>query len=520
MGENSVQSDISLKSGVVLSYVAMAVSLLVAFLYTPLMIRCLGQEEYGLYSLAASVVGYLSLFNFGLGNAVIRFATKLRAENKQKQVESLYGFFIVIFSILAFLVIAASIIIILNVENIFNLSTGESGYKSLKYILIIMTIGLVVNFPTSVYNSIILSYERFLFVKIISIVQNILTPVIMIPLLLSGYKAVSMTIILLALNILCAILNIIYVHTKLKVHIKFDLKQLDKRILRSVFGYTFFIFLGTMVDQIFWNTDKIVLGIFCDEIKIAIYAIATCFHSYYQLFSGSIGDVFFPRITRMVAKENSLQDLSELFIRVGRIQAMVLFLALGGFIVFGKQFIRYWAGAGYDESYWIALLVMAPATIHLTQSVGFLIIKAMNRHQFRALVCVCIALLNIVTSIPAAIKWGGIGCALCTCIATLIGYGAIMNWFYYKKIGLDIPRFWREISKIFVVTVCVTILAWIVDRVLVYDNILIFGLKIIVFSLVYFAVTYKTVMNSYEQELVRGLLRKLGLIKCIRASRI
>ena len=133
----------------------------------------------------------------------------------------------------------------------------------------------------------------------------------------------------------------------------------------------------------------------------------------------------------------------------------------------------------------------------------------MNRHRFRAILYLCIAVVNVVTSIPAAIKWGGIGCAACTCVAALIGHGAIMNWYYYKKIGLDIPRFWHQIVKILLPATAVCIVGFVINTFLPQGNILIFGLKILAYCVIYFIAQYVTAMNSYEKGLISGALKKI-----------
>ena len=65
-----------LKLGVVLSYSAMALNMVVQLIYTPIMIRLLGQSEYGLYTLVGSVVSYLSLFSLGFTGAYLRFYSR------------------------------------------------------------------------------------------------------------------------------------------------------------------------------------------------------------------------------------------------------------------------------------------------------------------------------------------------------------------------------------------------------------------------------------------------------------
>ena len=55
-----------LKAGAALSFVTLLIGNLIPFIYTPIMLRMLGQAEYGLYSIANSVMGYIGLLNFGV----------------------------------------------------------------------------------------------------------------------------------------------------------------------------------------------------------------------------------------------------------------------------------------------------------------------------------------------------------------------------------------------------------------------------------------------------------------------
>ena len=82
-----------LKSGIILSYLNLLIGNLIPFFYTPVMLSILGQGENGLYGIANSVMGYISLLNFGIGSAVIRYLSKYRAEKMKKQSGELQAFF-------------------------------------------------------------------------------------------------------------------------------------------------------------------------------------------------------------------------------------------------------------------------------------------------------------------------------------------------------------------------------------------------------------------------------------------
>ena len=96
--------------GVVLSYITIAVELLTGLFYTPLVLRLLGQSQYGIYSLVISFTGYLTIFNAGANAAYIRFYVQAKETDKTK-VDGLNGLFLVIFSALAVIGVSAGLLI-------------------------------------------------------------------------------------------------------------------------------------------------------------------------------------------------------------------------------------------------------------------------------------------------------------------------------------------------------------------------------------------------------------------------
>ena len=80
-----MNDSIERKRGAILSYVSIIISTIVQLLYTPLLIRMLGQSEYGLYSLVSSIIGYLTVLDLGFGNAIIVYTAKYREQKKYKE---------------------------------------------------------------------------------------------------------------------------------------------------------------------------------------------------------------------------------------------------------------------------------------------------------------------------------------------------------------------------------------------------------------------------------------------------
>ena len=108
--------------GVILMYVQMFLNVVINIVCTPIIINFLGQSEYGLYNLAASIISYLSLFTLGFGASYIRFYSRYKAKNDEESIKKLNGLFLVVFCILGAIALVAGGFLIQNVEILFNAS--------------------------------------------------------------------------------------------------------------------------------------------------------------------------------------------------------------------------------------------------------------------------------------------------------------------------------------------------------------------------------------------------------------
>ena len=85
-----MSSSKQVKVGAILSYVAIAVNIIAGLIYTPWMIGQIGQSQYGLYTLANSLIT-LFLVDFGLSSATARYLSKCNAEGDREGAEKILG---------------------------------------------------------------------------------------------------------------------------------------------------------------------------------------------------------------------------------------------------------------------------------------------------------------------------------------------------------------------------------------------------------------------------------------------
>ena len=149
------------------------------------------------------------------------------------------------------------------------------------------------------------------------------------------------------------------------------------------------------------------------------------------------------------------------FFRAGRLQFLIVGFSLAGFAVFGERFVILWAGACLVLGY------------------------ALSR------------------------RWGGLGCAAGTALSLFIGNGVAINLYYWKRVGIDIPGFWRQILKMSLPLIALSGLALLVQPKFPDTSVVVYLAKIAVFAGLALPAFWFFSMNESERELVRAPVRRL-----------
>lgn len=504
-----------LRAGVVMTYLNIGLGSLIPFIYTPIMLRFLGQSEYGLYSLANSVVGYLSLLSFGLGSTIVRYVAKYRAEGNKEQEEKVIGLFIVMYSLLAILVLGGGWIISCNVEPIFHRGLTDAEISKIAVLVRIMAFNTAISFPISVFGSIIMAHERYIYRQAVNILSTIAAPCCNLIALYMGFGSIGLSVVTTVLQFAMLPLNAVYCFKVLRIRPRF--RRLPIKLIKELIQFSAFVFLGSVVDMLFWATDKVILGMLASTAVVAVYNIGTSFNTMMTNISTAFSGVLTPKVTVMVTKDATPGQLTELFIRVGRLQYLIIALALSGFIVFGRQFIILWAGPDYENAYYMALVTLIPLSVPLIQNTGLSIVVAQNKHQFRSIVYLVIAAFNVISTYLVVPHWGGLGAAVCSGISYTIGQIIIMNIYYYKVTKLDIPAFWANIGKMSIIPAGMTIVGMWGNSKIDLSSWGMLLVMILLYTAIYSAGMYFFIMNDYEKDVVRKpvfkVLGKMGIRK-------
>ena len=503
------QGKSQLKIGIVLNYVNMILGNLIPIFYTPIMLSLLGQSEYGLYKLSSSVTSYLSLISMGLGSAITRYLIKAQEEEGKKAEERVLGLFSVIFHIIALIALAIGIALTNNLHLWYGSSLTAAELSRMKILVFIMVLSMALSFSQAPYLSVVTAHERYLFNQCISILSTCIAPLLNLVALYAETASVGMATMSLGMSVL--IRAIYYLYVRKCMEIKPCYRELPVYMMKDILRFSFWIFVSNVVAQLYNATDTVMIGMLptLATTGVAVYNVGETFNSIMSSLTTGISNLLSPKANRMVFQKASTLELSSLAIRVGRVQGYIMALIVSGFIAFGKPFISFYAGKEYSDSYWVAVLVMIPNMIPLVQSMCLSILVAENKHKFRSIVYLGMAILNVIGTWILMQYMGVIGAALMSGIALAVGNGVIMNWYYQRAIGLDIVHFWKETGKIFIIPTVMCSIMLLVAQYVDFYNIITMIIGVIIYTIVYCIANWMFVMNDYEKQLLTSPFQRI-----------
>ena len=496
-----------LKAGAFLSYISIGLNNIVGLLYTPYMLRMLGQNEYGLYSLVVSVVAYLTILDLGFANAIVRYTAKFRADGKVKEQYEMFGMFLVLYSFIGIVAFSIGLGIYANVDHLFDMSMTAKDLEKIRVMMLLMCFNLAFTFPMSIWGAVITAYENFVFQKLINIVRIVLNPLVMVVLLSVGYKAVAMVVVTTLFNVLTLSVNAWYCFYRIRIKVCFG--HFRWGFLREISVYSFWIFLDSIVSHFYSSVGQIVLGIYRGATTVAIYALAIQLKYLFTSFSTALNSVLLPKIMALNTKDERDKEISDLFIRVGRLQYFVMSFILVGFIIFGKEFIILWGGRDYVDTYYISMIIMVPYLFNLISNVGIVVLQAKNKVKYRSISLIIGSLIGLALIFPFTSRFGIYGCACAVSVSIFLSNVLASNMIFFWIAKIDVIRYWKEIVCMSWLPVLALVVCLILKLYIPIITALDLCVYIILFSLVYVPINIIVNMNSSEKNILVSFIKKI-----------
>ncbi|MEN0082785.1 oligosaccharide flippase family protein [Flavobacterium lindanitolerans] len=502
-----MNSSQQIKLGALMSYGAIAFNIIVGFLYTPWMIKQIGKSDYGLYILVTAFISYFAM-DFGLGQTIARFLSKYKANNEPEKINQMLGLTSKFYLLINGLVLIALIVVYFFIENIF---VELSPFEIEKFKIVYLIAGgfSLISFPFLPLDGVLIAYERFVLLKLCDIISKVGIVILMIIALLLGYKLYALVAINAVIGIVIICIKFIYLSKR--TDIKIDFKFKSKELLKDLIKFSFWVSVIGIAQRLLINIAPFILGIVSGTEQIAIFSIGIIIEGYTWTLAHALNGLFLQRVAQLDMQKNNLHEVTNLMIRVGRIQLMLMGLLFIGLIVFGQEFIILWMGLGFSESYNVILFLILPGLITLSQEIAYTYLFVINELKYRAIIFVGASVLSVIISFLLAPHLGALGCAIGIFSATMMCHVIGMNFIYWKKIKLEIPRFFKECYSSLIIPFVLTLLFGFLLNYLQPDkDLLYFSCKVALLSLFYIISVWLIGLHADEKELFKSMLLKLA----------
>lgn len=495
------------RSGAIVSYIYSLTQVVVNLLYVPILLAGIGQAEYGLYQMVGSIIAYLSIVNSTFSAGAVRFYSKYYVLGDEDGMANTLGILRRIYKYAYLIVVGATIAAAGAVTLIYQNSLTVWEIQESCMMLGILALNLMLTMENTVSIACITAHEEFTFLKLSQLCLLIVQPVAIVLLIRYFPFALTVTAVQLVCNLLLVVSQNVF--SKRKLGMDTRMRFLDKTLEHQIIAFSSTIVLATIADQIFWRADQLILAYMYGTGPVAVYAVGSQVVNTYLPLGVAVASVFMPRVSELWHKDHDLRAISNLFVKVSRVTLYPLLAVLLGFIIFGHDFIRLWAGDGYDGAYWVAVIELTPFTVDVAQNIGLTILQVMDRYGFRAKMYFVAAVINIGLTIWLAQALGIVGAAVASGIAMIVSSGFVLNWYYQKRIGLNMIGWWKSVLQEIVPMLALCIagcFAWRPFAGCGWGGLVI---GIVSWAIAFTLVSYFLCANEYEKNLVREVVRKV-----------
>ena len=419
------------------NWVALIVIGVISFLLTPFMIHRLGDFEFGIYTLAFSVVGYSDLLEQGIRSTLQRFVARLNGREDREGLDSVFSTAVVLALVIAAIMVLVCVGLAQILPAFFKLRPEREQLFARLIILLGLNIALAV--PSSLLGSYLTGLQRFDLYNIISIVRMVLRAILIFSVLLSGYHVLAVALCVLASTLFSIPLNC-WMIWQVDSRLRFDLRLVRRHTARELLTFSFWTLLNNAGQLLRDSTDSIVIGRILGPALITPFIVASRLVGYFRPIIRDMVSPLLPRISELDG-QGKKEDIRQLFLRMTRFSALVSLCIGAMLLLHGRSLLLLWVGQRYVSSYPILVLLTVGAVASLTQLGTMHTLIAVGRHRAYGIWTLGEGFANLLLSIIWAHQYGIIGVALGTAVPLIVVKLTLQPWYVTRVLGISLSEY-------------------------------------------------------------------------------
>ena len=478
-------------------------------LYTSrVILRVLGEEDFGIYTVIAGVLALFMSISGSLGNASVRFITYSLGNDDELGQRKVFSSTIIVHLLISLIVFMLSETVGLYLfyhKLVIPPDRLIPAFWAYQYTMVSL-IFVFLNLP---YVAVLMAHEHMNIYAYISIIDVGLRLAVVFGLLFTGADKLSAyALLLLAVQVIVQVCYWIYCRRHFSTT-KF-MWVWDMGLLQSIFTYSSWIFIGTIVFTLYTQGLTILLNVFFGPIVNAAQGIAVQVQTAVLRFSENVQRALQPQII-LSWTERRAQRLFTL-VTSGMKCAYFLMLLLGLPLIFQVDTVlAWWLGDYPDETPMFVVLFIIICLIRNYSGPLMMAVQATSRIRAVEL-CNCLMLVALVISY-FGLKWMGIPVYMVLVINVIADLSMMLLRIHLslRQLKIDAVRFYRAT---YLPTIIITLLAVLVTGAV--NSIPMEGVHSVVKFIIVgmtstisvIVLVYTLGLNASERVLARGAIAK------------
>ena len=499
---SDVSSLSQMKIGAAISYASVAFNTLAGLLYTPWMISCIGSDDYGLYTLAISVVNFF-LLDFGLGDAVSRFMSKYYAEGKSELVAGFLGIVFKVYLAITAVIAVVLLVIYLNIDVIYA-GLGSGQLQVFRGLYLIVSLYSLFSFPFSPLSGILTSKERFVALNLCNLAQKVGTVALIVVSLLMGWGVYALVAVNAIVSVAVTLAKLLIVSKRTDVTV--SVGSWDSGAARQVVGFSAWVTVTQICQRLIFSVMPSIIAASSSTSEVTLFGLASSLEGYVYTVAAALNGMFMPKVSRSLAGED--EELQDLMARIGRIQLYIIGFIFVCFLAIGMRFVDCWMGEGYERLWICTTLLILPSVVELPQLIGGTAITASGHVREKSLVFIGMAVCNIVLGLILTRFFGAFGGCVSICLAYYLRTLG-ENLLYKTKLGINLASFFIQVFSRWLAPAMVTIIAGCIASAFLpvggWIGFVICGATTL---FVYVLACWTLAFDDYEKSLMKGLFAR------------
>jgi O-antigen/teichoic acid export membrane protein len=463
MNSSSRLSQRQIPLNALASFSTYAAGIAAAFVVTPIVVRGLGDERYGVWSLVESVLVYLTLFDFGLTASVVRYVARFEAIADADSRNRVFSASLALFGIMGVVVLLIAVALGAAAPLLFRIPPDLVAEARWMFVLLGVNLGL--GLPLSIYLNVLFGLGHYPTSSAIRVIHLIVGSILTVIVVTRGGGLIALGCLITAMSAAQNLTLAWAVHRYLP-NLRFSPALVDWATFREIRSYSLNAFFSALATRISFQTDAIVIGIFLSPSAITYFAIGSKIIDYFKTLFTSMTGVLTPAFSAMDARGEN-EGIRKLTIRMSRYVFWAILPVQVGLFVLGKPFLALWLGPRYAESSFPTLLVLAiPLALYLTQAMAARVLFGTGRLEWFARAMMVEAAANLILSVAFARPLGIVGVALGTTIPNLVFDAAVMVY-VCRSLGIGFWSYVRDVLARPSLVACVLAFGWVVTTSLI-----------------------------------------------------